>query len=324
MKKIAFLCLLMCLCSMHAAFAASPASIRVYEKVNVAGPDIFLGDIAQIDCADDARAAALRSLKIGNAAAPGGKVVFTEDLLKIRLAAASGDYTEVVWQIPALVTVETGAQSISADTLVNLAIGFIEEQLRLEPMQRMHTVERAGMPNALLAPEGEISYQVTLPYGLKYNAPTNVLIWVYVDGQLYKKVTFRLRVHVYEQVVVTSRSLAAKQQITEADLHLENLDTSKIAAGYLTDVKKAVGLVVKRALPGGTPLSAIMLDKPVIIKRMTMINIISNVGGVEVRMEGQALQDGKEGQIIRVKNIKSDKMLNAKVVDASTVEVLSW
>lgn len=324
MKKIVFLGLLFFVFSMQVVFAVSPVFVHVYEKVNIAGSDILLGDIAQIDCADGIRAATLRTLKIGNAAAPGGKVVFTKELLKMRLAAAGGDYTEVTWVVPAIITVETDAQPISADTFVNLATTFVEEQMRLESVQRVHAIEIAGMPSALLVPEGDISYQVKLPYGVKYNAPTNVLIWVYVDGQLYRKVTFRLRVHVYEQVVVTSRSLASKQQITEADLHLESLDTSKIAAGYLTDVKKAVGLVAKRALPSGTPLNAIMLDKPVIIKRMAMINIVSNVGGVEVRMEGQALQDGKEGQIIRVKNIKSDKMLNGKVVDASTVEVLSW
>jgi len=45
---------------------------------------------------------------------------------------------------------------------------------------------------------------------------------------------------------------------------------------------------------------------------------------MEVTSAGQALQDGIEGQLIRVQNINSTKVISAKVIDGTTVQVLTY
>lgn len=300
---------------------ASPIEITTYDKVDVLGPDILLGDIAKFSGEDAGRIYELQRLKIGNAANPGGSVVLTSELLGIRLIAAGGDYTDVTWNVEQPITIITKSQTISSDMLSGLAKSYINEQLNSAVNGKEYRIDGIDFPNAVIAPAGNLTFEVTLPYGIKYNVPTNTVVNIYVDDRLYNKSTVRFKVRTYEQVAVISQSLPVKHILTKEDLHFEKLDTNKLSPGYITDVAKVLGMETRRLLKSGTPLNIYMLEKPLIIKQMAMINIISNVNGIVVKTSGQALQDGREGNSIRVKNISSNKVVVGKVIDSSTVEV---
>lgn len=307
------------LCLLGTGFAAAQDWVAVRESASVAGPEILLGDIAEIHCADGARRQALASLKLGNAAAPGGRRVFSRDLFQVRLHAAGESDPATVWSIPSLVTVETRAQRITGEALVREAEAFLRRELQAAGGD--YTVERLYVPGDLAAPEGAVTYKVVLPYGVKYNAPTNATLWTYVDGQLWKKTMLRFRVHVYEAVVVTARGLTAKHLLQAEDLLLQKLDVSDLAPGYLTEIERAVGLEIKRTAGKGAVVTRSMLEKPVLIERLAQVFIVSRRSGVEIRTEGQALQDGREGELIRVKNLRSNRVVTGRVADAETVEV---
>ena len=52
-----------------------------------------------------------------------------------------------------------------------------------------------------------------------------------------------------------------------------------------------------------------------------MVTIVSHYNGIEVRVSGIALNRGRPGQRIRVRNAASRKVMLATVLDASTVEI---
>lgn len=319
-KKIVLL-FMMCFAFSLSLVNASPIEITTYDKVEVSGPDILLGDIAKISGEDSKRIYELQCLKIGNAANPGSSVVLTSELFGMRLMAAGGDYTDVTWNVGEPITIITKSQTVSSDMLSGLAKSYINERLGSEINGKEYHIDGIDLPNAVIAPAGNLTFEVTLPYGIKYNVPTNAIVNIYVDDRLYNKSTVRFKVRTYEQVAVLSQALSAKHILTKEDLHFEKLDTSKMNPGYITDITKVLGMETRRGLQNGTPLNIYMLEKPIIIKQMAMINIMSNVNGIVVKTSGQALQDGREGNSIRVKNISSNKVVVGKVIDSSTVEV---
>jgi len=300
---------------------ASSIEITTYDKVEISGPDILLGDIATFSGEDANHIYELKQLKIGNAANPGNSIVLTNELLGARLVGAGGDYTDVVWNVQQPITITTKFQTITSEMLAGLAKSYINEQIDSENGAKEYHVDGIDLPNAVIVPDGKLTFEVTLPYGIKYNAPTNAMVNIYIDDRLYNKSNIRFKVRVYEQVAVVGQTLPAKHIVTKEDLHLEKLDTSKLKTGYITDIDTVVGLETRRTLQNGTPLNSYMLDKPIIIKQLAMINIMSNVNGIVVKTSGQALQDGREGNVIRVKNISSNKVVVGKVIDGSTVEI---
>lgn len=314
-----FIITLVCLCVFETGFAAAGAWVTVRETAFVAGPDILLGDIAEIRTADAARARYLAALKLGSAAPPGGRRVFSRELLYARLTAAGERDPATVWTVPLLVAVETRAQRIAGEAVVREAESYLRRELAAAGGE--YTVERLYVPGDLVAPVGAVKHKVVLPYGVKYNAPTNATVWTYVDGQPWKKAMLRFRVHVYEAVVVTARSLPAGQLLRAEDLLQQKQDVSDLSPGYLTDPLQAIGLEIKRTAGKGVVVTRAMLVKPLLVERQAQVYIVSQRGGVEIRTEGQALQDGREGELIRVKNLRSGRVVTGRVVDEETVEV---
>ena len=135
------------------------------------------------------------------------------------------------------------------------------------------------------------------------------------------KIELKLRFNVkrYEQVVVLTNPLMPNQIITGADLAIVRVDISKIPQGYINDINKIIGKVVLRVLAAETVLNTGMLYNPIIINKASTVEIVYQNNGIEVRAVGTALQDGREGEMIRVQNEVSKKIISGLVLDKNTV-----
>lgn len=215
------------------------------------------------------------------------------------------------------------SQVVSGQQLVAMAIAAIRDRSGIPADSDALTITEMGSVQDNIVPEGELSFAVDLPYGIRYNTPTTVSISIMVDGRLYAKTILKFDVRLYQQVVVAARSIAAGETVTAESLKYERMDVGRLVPGYVTDINKLAGLVARRSIPSGLPVNTSMVQKPVLVKRGSTVTIIARINGVEVAVYGQSMQDGCEGQVIRVQNINSRKTIAAKVIDAGTVEALT-
>ncbi len=123
---------------------------------------------------------------------------------------------------------------------------------------------------------------------------------------------------------MAARQVNAREIFTEDDLRYERMDTGQIAAGFITDKNKILGLMARRLITPGMVISDSMVNKPVIVKRGNMVTLTAFIGTIEVITSGQALQDGYENQLIRVKNISSNRIVLGKVIEENKVQVLTY
>ncbi len=213
-------------------------------------------------------------------------------------------------------------QTIESETLVALATEQVESAMADLKETRRHTLEVSKAPRSLHAPAGELTYDVSIPNGLRYGGTTPVYVAIKTDGVPYRQVICYFRLHVYDQIVVAAKDLRPAVVLGASDLRLEEREVGSTSAKYLTSVDAAVGHEVNRLVREGIMLTEPMLQNPVIMQAGVQIYIVANVNGVRIKTEGVTLQRGREGDIIRVRNVHSSKVLRAKVLDATTVEVL--
>jgi flagella basal body P-ring formation protein FlgA len=294
---------------------AQGLTITVAGESSVTGRYFTLGDIATISGDDNQRIDNLRQIRLGHTPAPGQSLVFTGELLGVRLSASRSDFTGISWQVPPQFRITARSQLITGQRLASQAEHFLKERLVGSDVVITSVVQ----PHDVLVPPGETGVVVELPYGVKYNAPTNVSVGVMVDGQLYNTTNLRFDIKKYEQVAVVSRSLAARELIDSASITFERRDIGRMPPGYFTDVNKILGLSVKRQLVPGTAITDSMLEKPVIINRGKTVRIVAQIGDIEVSVPGIAMQHGSQGQLIRVQNANSKKMITGRVVDETTI-----
>jgi len=302
---------------------AEGITVVVSPDARVEGSFITLGQLAEISGDDTLRVKSLSQLKLGSAPLPGSSIVLTRELFNIRLANAGSDFSGITWQIPDSVTVTASSQSISGQTLVDKAIVATKEQVDLH-VGGDFTVAANSSVQDLLVPVGKVELTTYFTYGIRYNVPTVVAMGVSVNGQLFTKVPIKLDVKQYKKVVVAGDQISPADIFSTGNLRYERMDIGKLSYGYFTDMNKVLGLAARHSLNQGVVITDSVVIKPTVIKRGAAVNIVARMGNMEVTAMGQALQDGMQGQVIRVQNVNSNKIISVKVLDGTTVEALMY
>lgn len=213
-------------------------------------------------------------------------------------------------------------QLVDSETMVSQATAQVENALTDFKETRRHTIEVVKAPRPLPAPSGELTYDVSIPNGLRYGGVTSVYVIVKADGIPFRQVICYFKIHVYDQVVVAAKNLLPERTLGAADVRMEEREIGSLSAKYLTSSDAAAGHVVNRLVREGTMLTQSMLQNPVIMEAGIPISIVATINGVKIKTEGITLQRGRADDIIRVRNTRSAKVLRAKVLDAATVEVV--
>lgn len=215
-------------------------------------------------------------------------------------------------------------QIVSANTLTSAAFVTIRDRAGVSADSDDLKITVLGYPRDLDLPAGALTLAVDLPYGIRYNVPTTANVTVNVDGTTITVVTLKFQVKLYQQVVVAARSISNGDILSTDNLSYSRMDVGRLNSGYYTGIDKLLGLISRRNMTTGTAINQYMISKPTVVKRGNAVKVIARVGGIEVTTVGQAMQDGYEGQLIKVQNVNSGKILSAKVLDTGSVEVITY
>ncbi len=218
----------------------------------------------------------------------------------------------LLW-LPALAVADEIQSLLSIEAAVR---GFLEEQA-----QQYEDVEISVSPldpRLRLAP-CEQPLEAYFPPGGRTTGST--LVGVRCRGEHPWSLYVSATVAVQELVVVTARPVSRGLPLSAGDVVLERRDLSRVTSGFLTDPAAAIGKSVTRGLGQGIILSPNMLKAALLVRRGERVTLTAKTGGLEVRMQGEALADGVEGQRIRVRNLSSKREVEGVVVAPGVIEV---
>ena len=162
--------------------------------------------------------------------------------------------------------------------------------------------------------------QVFWPFDRKHSR--HISVGVQCEGAIPWKLFLQATVRHYKPVAVLQRQLRKGEQLQQDMLTMERRDVMTLRAGYLGDINDSVGMLATRSLPVGTVVNANLLSHPSLVKRGDLVQIEAAGGGVAVNTQGTALADGRQGQVIQVRNNSSKRVLQAIVTRAHTVQVM--
>jgi len=130
---------------------------------------------------------------------------------------------------------------------------------------------------------------------------------------------FIVRAELSAEVVVALRPLPANQPIAAADLALARRDVSALRDAS-SEIEAVQGLSARRALKAGQVVQTGLLIEPLLVKRGAAVRIVARSGPVEVSASGEALDAGRRGEIVRVRNSNTGKVIRARVTGDAQVE----
>lgn len=128
-------------------------------------------------------------------------------------------------------------------------------------------------------------------------------------------------VQVFEKVVVLTQPMRRGDTLTRKQLDFKTLNVARLRSGYLTDPERVINQQARRHFAAGKVISRADFSEPDIIKKGERVSIAAMSPYFSIRMAGIALMDGQQGQTIRVKNIRSKRIVQATVIRPGLVKV---
>ena len=120
------------------------------------------------------------------------------------------------------------------------------------------------------------------------------------------------------QRVIVVRPVSRGDLLTREDLGLQTL--SRSGGGGFTDIDELVGRRAKKSLRTGLVVHDRHLQPDWMVHAKQSVSVVNNTAGIQVTTAGIALENGRLGDLVKVRNLSSNSILHGFV--AGTKKIL--
>ncbi len=207
----------------------------------------------------------------------------------------------------------------SADVLRDALEGYVRERAPGEE----HSVELPALDDFDLpgvAPE-EIEVRLTAHPRQELGGSLPITAVLLVNGAEVKRGVVTIRIRALAPVLVLARPLPKGALLREGDFRLERRDRSALPPGVLGDERFALDQQLTRSLPAGSLLSESLVERPKVVARGQVVELVYQSGSLRIQGRGLARDDGRPGDSIRVENPSSQRVVMGRVDPEGVVHV---
>ena len=316
---ILIMCLLVSVNS-KADSTKNDSALQIYlpREVTIKDSHLSLGRVSIIR-GQESLVARASEIALGRISVPGQKIVINRAMVLSRLACNGIPVSKVRLTGAEKITVKRQEQIIRSSELVKLASSFLEKNPPVVSVCGFNPIRR---PQDFII-HGQDA-RVTFSPRLVQNRARNqarVEIAVLSDGK---------KIGVCE--VIFGLKYNAAQAVTKVDIPAgavispENVKIEKTISNYpesSNNWRLPYGLIAKRRIPAKTVLRPNMLGpvkSPIIAKRNQKVVIRIDGPGFLITAFGKAMQDGRAGEYIKVRNVDSQRIILVRVKEDGSVE----
>ena len=291
------------------ALATPAGPVTLLESAVVSGNVVRLGDLFS-GTGENAE------VPIAYAPAPGKRAVFDAKWL-YRVAHAYGlDWRPLSLRDQAVIERASqiiGREEIEDRILAALLDKGVDEAMRVELSNRLFRIYVAADADATLAVED-----------ITYDARTRRFTAVVAtppDDPAAQRFRVAGRAHRMSEVPVLARRMMTGDIIRENDVQWITMRNDRLDPDTVLDPEGLIGKSARRTMPAHRPLRASDVRRPVLVPRSGMVTIVFRMPQMTLTAKGRALEDGSEGDTIRITNTQSNMVIEGVVVGAGTVSV---
>lgn len=121
--------------------------------------------------------------------------------------------------------------------------------------------------------------------------------------------------------MVAGERIKRFDNISLALVSIERKDITTLRQDPLVSLKSVTNMRARRNIAKNRVLTKADIELKPVVKSYSDVHIIYVSGLCRITAEGKALQDGQTGELIRVKNKSSGKIVFARIVDKNLVQV---
>ncbi|MBS4029039.1 MAG: flagellar basal body P-ring formation protein FlgA [Ignavibacteriales bacterium] len=211
----------------------------------------------------------------------------------------------------------TGTVVIHSSELQRVLESFVSQQISLPKDD--YTIEYRNVPNEVKIEN--VNYEIRVVPDRNFNLRGNVTLPVEIlsGGKVEKRLLLSLKIRTFENVCFPTQQLNKQDVIKDEDIVIKRIETTSLTNPFISEKFECVGKRTKKTLMPGKPLLRSFIEDLPVVARGRAVKVFVQKNNVSVTMNGEAQQDGNEGEIISVRLTGSKDIVKAKVLDTQQV-----
>lgn len=320
--KRAILVLIAVACILVARVAAHSASAKVTLQPECEvqpAKVVTVRDIARIEGPEEL-ARKIGGVTVATGPAPGARRSIESKYVELRLRAANLA-AEVSVAGPSEVSLIGRCARFSPDELAEEAKAFVLSRLPQGSRTCEVNVERA--PREIVAPAGDtIEIRPRLLGATVRPGANTVALDAVIDGKTAATSSATVQVTAVAEALVTTTHIRQGEALTAANTAWEMRDITRLPDALLMpDDGRMLDWISRRTLGPGTVVSAASVVLPPTVRQGETVSLLVRSGNVTLRTSAEVRQDGRTGDMVRVRSAISNEDIRARVAEPGVVEI---
>ncbi|HDY64694.1 MAG TPA: flagellar basal body P-ring formation protein FlgA [Phycisphaerae bacterium] len=315
-KTISVLAVLGFLCCPSLGDKDGVLYLHLPRTVCVKFQNLQLGSIAAVRGGEAKLVAKAMEVPMGRSPSSGEKIVIDRHTILSRLGTLGFNAKAVRFTGASEVAVMRDEATIEAERLIKSAESFLQKTRPGPPKCGWRLTKR---PKKLMVPVGE---KIRLMSALADAAPVGyvkVKVSAFGDNRQYAQTEILFKLVYPVRQTVATKEIRVGQIVTPDNakirtIHVESTPRSDWTSPY--------GMLAARIIPVGHVIRPRMVKtktSAIVVRRNQRVTMKIEGLGFKVTAMGQALQDGRAGERIKVRNIDSRRIVLAEVAFDGTV-----
>lgn len=289
--------------------------VAFHQTATVTGSQVYLEDIARIASSEEKE----RIGRIRVASSPGPGELKELDAASIIASLRNNPKVqEVTWQGSQTIQVRRPGIRISKAQLQQIMAAYLQENLAKLPQGEIRLTAFRS-PAEITLPYGELSWKVN-PSRPDIISSSSFSILFSIDGKLARNCTVRGKLEAMAAVATATATIRKGERIGSAMIKMVKQNIAELDRPFLAP-EQVLGMEAKRTLSSGRVIEHNHVQAPAIVQEGELVKISAAKGTLRISTNGIAKASGRAGEMIRVRNMSSNKLLYCRVDGPGQVSV---
>ena len=301
------------------AFSSGSACLTLKALAVVDGDAVRLSDIAAVTGGAQDQLNALSATVVARSPQPGQTRFVGADYIRIRLKQAGFDTAAMMFKGSQDVRISRRSMDLPSERIQHAVETAIRSRMPWE--NENVTISGISFDETLHLPTGKLTYQVVPKRHEDYLGRTILALHLFVDGEPVRKLWVNATISVMADVVTVMQPLGKHQHIELDDLSVQRRNLADLPADTVSRLEDALGNRATRMIYPNTVLQSSMMASPPLVQRGDIVKIVADAGPMTITATGMVKQRGRKGEIVRVMNTDSRRVILARVTGPGAVKV---
>ncbi len=308
----------LCICTA----SANQVEINIKDEVILKEKIVTISDVSAVTGENVELVKKISDIKVGRTPWPNKFRKISMDLLKMRLKNSNINLSGIVFNGARAVTISVESTKITGPEIAQKAREYLLSVLQV--MDRETTIELRRMPADQWVPRrrDEIILDVSLVDSNKDRGNIELIVSARSNITPLFKVSVIFKVRVFENVVIAKGKIGRHQRLTRDDIFLGKREITEIHNLSFSSVDDLTGKVAVRTILPNAIITENIVETPPTVQKGSVVKLYIEANNFSIVTKGLAQEAGRTGEVIKVKNLDSKKVLYGKVVDPERVQII--